>query len=173
MSNIDHETIELILIAVTASAVLLQAFVLLAMFLALKKSSRSIIEQIEDLKSTITPLVDNARGLLERVGPKLEGTTTDVAEIVRGLKQQAAEAEASVSEILDLVRKQTSRIDEMISGLLNAVDRAGDYVSDVVNRPVRQISGVLASIKAIVESLRTPIPEPHETHASRDRETFI
>jgi SMC interacting uncharacterized protein involved in chromosome segregation len=173
MSNIDHETIELVLIAVTAAAVLLQAFVLLGMYLALRKSSRSIIEQIEDLKSSITPFVENARGLLERVGPKLEGTTTDVAEIVRGLKQQAAEAEASVSEVLELVRKQTSRIDEMVTGLLNAVDRAGDCVSDVVNRPVRQISGVLASVKAIIESLRSPIPQPHDTHTSRDRETFI
>ena len=173
MSNIDHETVELILIAVTAAAVLLQAFVLLAMYLALRKSSRSIIDQIEDLKSSINPFVDNARGLLERVGPKLEGTTADVAEIVRGLKQQAAEAEASVSEVLEHVRKQTSRIDEMITGLLNAVDRAGDYVSDVVNRPVRQISGVLAAVKAIAESLRGPVPEPHETRTSRDRETFI
>jgi methyl-accepting chemotaxis protein len=173
MQNLNHEIIELVLIAVTAAAVLLQAFVLLAMFLALKKSSRSIIEQIEDLKSSITPLVDNARGLLERVGPKLEGTTTDVAEIVRGLKLQAAEAEASLSEVLERVRKQTSRVDEMVTGLLNAVDRAGDYLSDVVNRPVRQISGVLASIRAIVESLRAPIPEPHETRTSRDRDTFI
>jgi phage-related protein len=169
----DHETIELILIAVTAAAVLLQAFVLLAMYLGLRKSSRAIIEQIEDLKSSIAPFVENARGLLERVGPKLEGTTSDVAEIVRALKVQAAEAEASVSEVLQRVRKQTNRIDEMITGLLNAADRAGDYVAGVVHGPVRQISGVLAAVKAIVESLRTPIPEAHETRTSRDRETFI
>ncbi len=173
MLNLNHDTIELILIAVTAAAVLLQAFVLLAMFLALKRSSRSIVEQIEELKSSITPFVDNARGLLERVGPKLEGTTADVAEIVRGLKVQASEAEASVSEILERARKQASRIDEMFSGLLNTVDRAGDYVAGVVHGPVRQISGVLASIKAIVESLRGPVPVPHETHTSRDRDTFI
>jgi ABC-type transporter Mla subunit MlaD len=173
MQNLDHETIELILIAVTAAAVLLQAFVLLAMYLGLRKSSRAIVEQIEDLKSSLTPFVDNARGVLERVGPKLEGATADIAEIVRDLKHQAAEAEASVSEVIERVRKQTNRIDEMITGLLNAADRAGGYVAGVVNGPVRQISGVLAAVKAIVESLRAPAPEPHETRASRDRETFI
>jgi hypothetical protein len=173
MQNLNHDTIELILIAVTAAAVLLQAFVVLAMFLGLKKSSRIMIEEIEGLKSSITPFVDNARGLLERVGPKLEGTTSDVAEIVRAFKVQAAEAEASVAEILERVRKQTTRIDDMFSGLLNSVDRAGDYVAGVVNGPVRQISGVLASIKAIAESLRGPVREPRETRATRDRETFI
>jgi hypothetical protein len=93
--------------------------------------------------------------------------------MVRAFKVQAADAEASVAEILDRVRKQTTRLDEMVSGLLDSVDRAGDYVAGVVNGPVRQISGVLAAVKAIVESLRGPIPEPREARASRDRETFI
>ena len=180
MSNMNHETIELILIAVTAAAVLLQAFVLLAMYLAIKKSSSSIVEQIEEIKTTITPFVDNAKGFLEnakgfleRVGPKVEGSATDIADVTRRLRVQAAEVEASAAEVHEFVRKQTSRIDEMLSGLLDSVDRASNYVVDIVSGPVRQVSGVLASIRAIVESLRRPIPEPHETPTVRDRETFI
>jgi len=37
---------------------------------------------------------------------------------------------------------------------LDTVDRAGGFVNNVVSTPVRQISGVLRSAKAIVESLR-------------------
>jgi hypothetical protein len=173
MQNPNQETIELILIAVTAAAVLLQAFILLAIFLSLKKSSRSMLEQVEDLKSSVIPLVDHARGLLERVGPKVEGSAADIADVTRRLRAQAAEVEASAAEIHEFVRKQTSRIDEMISGLLDSVDRASSYVVDIVGGPVRQVSGVLAAIKAIVESLRTPVPEPHQTPTSRDRETFV
>ena len=173
MQSLNHETIELILIAVTAAAVLLQALVLLAMYVALRKTSRSVLEQIEDFRSSVTPLIDNARGLLERVGPMVEGTAADIADVTHRLRVQAAEVEASAADILERVREQTSRIDEMFSGMLNAVDRAGDYVADTLTRPMRQVAGVLASIKAIVESLRTPIPEPRETSTSRDRETFI
>jgi methyl-accepting chemotaxis protein len=180
MSNIDHETVELILIAVTAAAVLLQAFVLLAMYLGLKKSSAALLEKIEDLKSSINPFVDDAKGFLdnaksflERVGPKVDGSATDIADITRRLRVQAAEIEASAAEVHEFVRKQTSRIDEMLSGLLNSVDRATTYVVDVVSGPVRQVAGVMASIRAIVESLRRPIPKPHETPTVRDRETFI
>lgn len=170
MQSLNHDTIELILIAVTTAAVLLQAFVLLAMFIGLRKTSRSMLQQIEELKSTVTPLIDNARGLMDRVGPKVERTTADIEEIVRGLKAQAAEAEASASEILERVRVQASRLDEMFSNALNTVDRAADYVTNVVNRPVRQISGVLASIRAMVESLRG---SARGTHSARDRDTFI
>jgi uncharacterized protein YoxC len=173
MQSLNHDTIELILIAVTTAAVLLQAFVLLAMFIGLRKTSRSMLQQIEELKSTVTPLIDNARGLMDRVGPKVERTTADIEEIVRGLKAQAAEAEASASEILERVRVQASRLDEMFSNALNTVDRAADYVTNVVNRPVRQVSGVLAAIRAIVDSLRGSAREPRETHSARDRDTFI
>jgi ABC-type transporter Mla subunit MlaD len=169
----NHETIELVLIAVTAAAVLLQAFVLLAMYLVIKKSSSAITEQIEEIKASITPFVDNAKGFLERVGPKVEGSAADIADVTRRLRVQAAEVEASAAEIREFVRKQTTRIDEMLSGLLDSVDRASNYVVDIVSGPVRQVSGVLASIRAIVESLRRPIPEPHETPTVRDRETFI
>ena len=103
----------------------------------------------------------------------MEGTAADIADVTHRLRVQAAEVEASAADILERVREQTSRIDEMFSGMLNAVDRAGDYVADTLTRPMRQVAGVLASIKAIVESLRTPIPEPRETSTSRDRETFI
>jgi hypothetical protein len=173
MLNFDHETVELILIVVIAAAALMQAFVLLGMFLVLKKSSRSIGEQIEDLKSSIAPFVDNAKGFLARVGPKVEGSAADIADVTRRLRVQAAEVEASAAEIHEFVRKQTTRIDEMLSGLLDSVDRASNYVVDIVSGPVRQISGVLASIRAIVESLRSPIPKPRETPTVRDRETFI
>ena len=180
MSNIDHETVELILIAVTAAAVLLQAFVLLAMYLGLKKSSAALLEKIEDLKSSINPFVDDAKGFLDNAkvswnasGPKWTEAPPTSRILRAGLRVQAAEMEASAAEVHEFVRKQTGRIDEMLSGLLNSVDRATTYVVDVVSGPVRQVSGVLASIRAIVESLRRPIPKPHETPTVRDRETFI
>jgi methyl-accepting chemotaxis protein len=166
----DHDTIELVLIAVTAAAVLLQAFVLLAMYLGLRKSSQAIVEHIEDLKSSVTPFIESTGAFLKRVGPKVEGTTADVAEIVRGIKMQAIEVEASITEISERVRKQASRVDEMFSGLLQAVDRTGEYVVEAVSRPVRQVSGVLEAVKAIIESFSKPIPAAPEAPAPRDRE---
>jgi uncharacterized protein with FMN-binding domain len=61
---------------------------------------------------------------------------------------------ASTLEIMERVQRQSDRIDGMVSKFLNTVDRAGEFVADAVSTPVRQISGVLRSAKAIIESLR-------------------
>jgi hypothetical protein len=62
--------------------------------------------------------------------------------------------QSTVTEVLDKVRRQSSRLDHMTSNLLDTVDRAGGFVSDVVSRPVRQVSNILGVVKAVIESLR-------------------
>jgi hypothetical protein len=62
--------------------------------------------------------------------------------------------QSSVEEIVERVRLQSNRVDNMVSGVLDTADRAGSYVNDVVTRPMRQISSILAAAKAIIESLR-------------------
>src|ERR1039457_6799223 len=111
MQTLNHDTVELILIAITTAAVLLEAFVLLADFLALRHTSRTILQHVEVMKRTTIPFGDNTRGFLERVESKGEDATSVIADIVAGLKAQAAEAEASTVEILERVRHQAGRVD--------------------------------------------------------------
>jgi len=173
MPNLDSQTILLAVVAVTAFAVLLQAIILLAIFIAVRKAARSLKEEAEDLRSSLMPVIYNTRDLFTRLAPKVEATVTDVAEITHGLREQTTEVRSTVAHVLVRVNRQASRVDAMLTGILDTVDRASGFVTDAVSRPMRQLSRLLASAKAIIESLRTPIPEPHETRTSRDRETFI
>jgi methyl-accepting chemotaxis protein len=171
MPNLDNQTIQLIFIAVTALAVLMQAIILLAIFVAVRKAARSITEQVEDLRASVMPILDTTRNLINRVAPKIEDATADLAEITHGLRAQTAQMESAATEIVDRVRRQTNRLDKMFTGVLDSVDKAGAFVADAVSKPVRQISGLLASLKAIVESLRTSAAAPavpHETHSHRE-----
>lgn len=170
MPNLDNQTLQLVFIAVTALAVLMQAIILLAIFVAVRKAARSVTEQVEDLRSSVMPILDTTRDLINRVAPRIEDATADLAEIVHGLRKQTAQMEFAATEIVDQVRRQTSRLDKMFTGVLDSVDKAGAFVADAVSKPVRQISGLLASLKAIVESLRnSAAPVQHEPHSARAR----
>lgn len=169
MPKLDNNTLLLAFVGVTAVAIVLQTIILLAIFTAIRKAARSVKEEVDDLRSSIMPIIDNSRDLFARLGPKIEATIDDLSEIAHGLRIQTAEVQASAFEIMDKLRRQTSRLDRMFTAVLDAVDRAGGFVAETVSLPMRKISGLLASIKAIIESLRTPPPEPRPTHSANDR----
>jgi methyl-accepting chemotaxis protein len=155
--------------------VLLQAILLLAIFSAVRKAVASFREEAENLRTSIMPVIYDTRDMLAstqgtmtnmqafladaqafltRVSPKVESVAADVVEITNTLRVQTAEMQSSALEMMERVHRQSDRVDGMITDFLNTVDRAGGFVAETVSRPVRQISGVLRSAKAIVESLR-------------------
>jgi uncharacterized protein YoxC len=172
MMKLDNNTIMLAFVGVTAIAIVLQTIILLAVFVAVRKAARGVKDEIEDLRSSMMPIIYNSRDLFTRLAPKVEATVDDLAAIAQGLRAQTAEVQFSAIEIMDKVRRQTSRVDHMFTSVLDAVDRAGGFVAETVSRPVRQISGLLSSMKAIIESLRAGPPiAPRPTHS--DRDTFV
>jgi|GEM_PF-1026625 uncharacterized protein YoxC len=182
MPKLDNETILLAFAVITGLAVLLQAIILLAIFFAVRKAVAHLREEAENLRSSIMPvfydtrdLLANTQGMLTntqtflgdaqaflanaqafftRVAPKVESAADNVAQVTGTLRMQTAEMQSSAQELMERVRRQSERVDGMVSEFLDTVDRAGGFVANTVSRPVQQISRVLRSAKAIVESLR-------------------
>jgi phage-related protein len=170
-----HEMIELACIAVTAIALVTQTIVLIAFTMGASKAIKALKEEIEEMRTSIMPTVHTVRELVERLSPKVEQTVTDLSAFASGLRKQAAEVEEVASEVLARVRKETGRIDNMFSGTLDAVDKASNYVTHAVSKPIKQISGILASVKAVIEALSKP--EVHSNYrrasVSDEKDMFV
>jgi hypothetical protein len=175
MHKLDNETILLAFVALTALAILLQALILLAILVSVRKVAQTLQKDAEDmrasvreLRSAVVPFIDNSREVFARVAPRIEAVAIDVSELVYGVRVQAADIQDSATEILERLRVQTNRMDSMLTGALDAADRAGSYVATAVVKPMRQVSGVLASVRAVVQTLRSPAPERRQS-SDRDR----
>ena len=156
MPNLDTQTIQLAVVAVVALALLLQAFVLLAIFVTVRRGVRSIKEEIEDMRSSVMPFVYNSRDLLAKMTPKIEAVAEDIAGVVHGLRKQSTDLESAGAEITERLRHQTSRLDAMLTRLLDSLDRTCAAMAAVAEKPIRRFSGVLACAKAVVDTLRDP-----------------
>jgi ABC-type transporter Mla subunit MlaD len=168
MPNFDSQTILLAFVAVVTLAVLLQAIVMLAIYLSLRKAARSIKEEFEDLRDSISPIIDNTRTLVARVAPRVESTADDLAAMAHGMRAQTADIQAAATEILERLRAQTARMDGMISSVFDTLDRVSSFLTEAVAKPMRQLSGILASVKAVVESLRNAESKTHTSPAPED-----
>jgi ABC-type transporter Mla subunit MlaD len=175
MAHLDPQTAQLIFSGVAALALLLQAVVLLAIFFGIRKAIGTLREDFEELRSTVTPFIKEAHGVFDRVAPKIEETTADVAALTHSLRAQSDDLKIATAEILEKARRQANRIDSMTTSVLDTADRAGAFVNDAVTKPMRQLSGILASIKAVVDTLRAPEPAARRraNRAPGDPEMFV
>ena len=64
--------------------------------------------------------------------------------------------QVAAKDIIARTQRQVGRVDQMLSSIFDRVERAGTFVSDAVAQPMRQLSGVIASVKAVVDTLRDP-----------------
>jgi len=161
MHGLDSQVIQLVIIGVAALAVVMQAVVLIAILVALKKAATAMHADIQELRESVTPIILESRDFFTRVAPKIESTTNDVAEIVHTFREKTAQAEVTVTEILARAQKQTTRVDGLVTSVLDSVDKVGEYVSTAVSKPVRQVSAFVAAARAVVQSLNETAAQPH------------
>ena len=154
-----------IFIAITGAAVLLQAGLLAAMYLAMRKTTTKMEALAEEVKSKALPAIDNAQSLITEVHPlivelrpkiqaiseKVEVISGNVSDVSTTVRSQVHRAEATVNDIIDRTRLQVIRTDEMVTRTLNRVESASDIVTKTVVSPVRRVSGVIQGISAGVD----------------------
>jgi len=139
--------------AVTAAAVLLQALVLLGIFIAVRKSMGKLNEVADELKGKALPVLSTTQSLLDDVSPKLKIATSNLTEVSYTLRHQAKHVNKTVEVLLDKTNAQIGRVDEMVTATFDALDHASRAVEVAVALPARRVSGVIHGVKAGVEVL--------------------
>lgn len=162
-------------IAVTAAAVVLQAFILVAMYFAMRKTSAKVESLASDVTTKVLPTVDVAHKMLVEVRPKIEATVTNVNETTNMVRAQMERLDATVTDVVDRTRLQVIRADELVSRTLDKVEETTEMVHRTVVSPVRQVSGLIQGLTVGFEALfgkKHRRPSNGATSTARD-EMFI
>jgi uncharacterized protein YoxC len=168
MPNVDNQTIELVFIGIAALALILQTIFLIVLAATIRKASRSALEQIEGMRSSIMPIIYNTREVITRLSPKIEEAADELTALTRSLHAQTADMQLAANEVIGRAQRLAARLDTMASKVLDNVERAAEFMSDTVAKPIRQVNGVLASVRAVVDTFRATDDSPRRRHASYD-----
>jgi methyl-accepting chemotaxis protein len=142
-----------VFIALTGLAVLLQAGVLLAMYLTMRKSSARIEALATEVKTKVLPAVEQAQTLLTDVRPRLQVIAANLEHTTTTVRAQVERMDATVSDLVDRARLQVIRGDELLTRTLDRVEQTSDMVHQTVISPVRQLSGLMQGITVGLEFL--------------------
>jgi len=138
-------------IAVTTIAVAVQAGILVALYVAVRKSTERMEALATDVKTKVLPTVETAQSMLEELRPKIDVISTNFAESSDMLRNQLGRLDATVTDALDRARLQVIRADELLNRTMDKVEETSEVVHKTVISPLRQVNGLMAAISTGVD----------------------
>jgi hypothetical protein len=140
-----------IFIAVTAAAVVIQAGILVAMYLAVRQSSARLEALASEVRTRILPTAELAQSMLTELRPKIETLVANASECSTIVRTQLERLDATVNDVIDRARLQVIRADELVGRTLDRVEQTTDLMHKTVVSPVRQVSGLFQGVVAGME----------------------
>lgn len=139
--------------ALTGIAVMLQAGVLLALYITLRKTATKMEALAEEVRNKALPAIDTIQSTIVDLRPKLVVIADNVTEATTVVRNQVQRVDATVTDVTDRARLQVIRADELLGRTLDRVEQTSELVNKTVVSPVRQVSGVIQGVTAGLEFL--------------------
>jgi uncharacterized protein HemX len=140
-----------VFIALTAVAVVIQAGILVALYLAVRNSTAKMEAMATEMKNKTLPTLETAQSMLVELRPKIETLTTNLAESTTVVRAQLGRLDATLGDVLDRTRLQVIRADELLNRTMDRVEETSEVVHKTVVSPLRQVSGLVNAISTGVE----------------------
>jgi hypothetical protein len=140
-----------VFIALTAFAVVIQAGILVALYLSVRKSAARMEALATEVTSRALPTLETAHNMLIELRPKIETLAGNAADSTTILRVQLGRLDSTLSDILDRTRLQVIRADELLNRTMDKVEETSEVVHKTVLSPLRQVSGLVSAITTGVE----------------------
>ncbi|HKN72358.1 MAG TPA: hypothetical protein VJX30_15090 [Terriglobales bacterium] len=140
-----------IFIAVTTFAIVVQAGIMVGLYLAVRKSTAKMEALATEVKSKALPTIETVQSMLVEMRPKIDVMTTNFSESSTLVRNQLGRIDATLTDALDRTRLQVIRADELLNRTMDKVEETSEIVHKTVISPLRQVNGLMAAISTGVE----------------------
>lgn len=168
-----HETLLTIFIIIAAAAVLLQAFAMLGIYLAMRRIQGEVSGIRSDVKQRLDPITQSVTDIVTDTREPLRTVMSNLAEVSRAVREGTESVDAVLDELLDKFRLQVIRIDQTITDVLEKVDKTTTMVQRNVVVPVTEVSAVLKGLKVGLDFFLSRRRSGHPSDVPQDEQMFI
>jgi hypothetical protein len=141
-----NDNLLMFFIAATTFAVVIQAGILVGLYLTVRKSTAKMEALATEVTSKTLPTVQTVQNMLVELRPKIEVLTTNAAESSNLVRNQLARIDATLTDALDRTRLQVIRADELLNRTMDRVEETSEAVHKTVISPLRQVNGLMAAL---------------------------
>jgi hypothetical protein len=142
-------------VVVTTIALVVQAIILITLFLQVRRTAARVEQVIAELNVRLNPILSRVQTLVEDVSPRISGLVADVSEFTRLARAQAQKVDRVFTETTERLRLQLIHVDQILSGVLAAVEETGSSLKQTIWGPVIKASALIRGIQTGLEFYRT------------------
>jgi hypothetical protein len=158
-----------------AGAVTVSSLALLAMAIA----SVGIFQKVKKLQEDVAPLIPRATETLEQARETLTAMQRDVhqatgkaLDVLELMQQQLIQFDQARDQVGTHLKIQAERVELVLDDILSRTQEIVGVVQGTVLKPVREVSGMAAGLKAAVQTFLMG-RRPTVDRATHDEEMFI
>ena len=119
-------------VALTAVAVVIQAGVLIAIYIVSKRLSEQVDRFLKDARELMAPMRSTAANL--------KNVSEDLIELGLSAKEQFRRVEAMVTDTGESLQVQLERFNRVGQNIVKRIDETAEVVQDSIVNPVREVS---------------------------------
>jgi hypothetical protein len=160
----------MVFVGMVAVALVVQAIALIAMAVGAAKARNRGLEIIEELRTKLTPIMDNTHSFIQDTAPKVKIITENFVETSHVVRAKAQEFDVTASDLNSKARAQAARVDGIVTSALNTTTDVAETIQRGIKVPLREVSGLINGLKAGMDVLvgRAKGFGSGRTKASRD-----
>lgn len=168
-----HETVLTIFIIIAAAAIVLQAFSMFGLYMAMRKIKGEVADLRADINRRIDPLAESLTEIVGNSRDPLRSITADLAEVARVLRERTGSVDEVLDDLLDRFRLQVIRVDQTITDVLEKVDKTTTTVQRNIIGPVSEASAVLKGVQAGLDFFLSRRRASRTSDVPQDEQMFI
>ena len=163
-------------VALGCLAFIWQAVIVAAMYRAGKEAQKAgkeaqgkigpIIDRVENILTTTAKLLEENR-------PRVSEISAEATLILKAARQQTERIGELLDDANQRARVRIAQIDETVDQTVGQVEHVSEAVRSAVLKPVKEVNGLVAGVKAAVATYAQGGRRPSVEHATQDEEMFI
>ncbi len=155
----------MIFAGVIAAAMVAQAIGLIGSAIFASKMLKRVDHLTDSFDQKTTPIMNKAGALLDDLAPKVRSVSANVEQISYTVREKCDEIGETLTQINRTVgdanartRLHVARVDGIVNEALDTTEQVSKVVQEGIRTPVRQIAGIIAGLKAGLETLAKRSP---------------
>ncbi|MGA2131827.1 MAG: hypothetical protein ABSH50_06015 [Bryobacteraceae bacterium] len=153
-----------------------QAVILSAIYRAGKQAGTAAKEaegRLLPLVAHFESILRTSDRILEENQSRIAGITSETLLIVKAAREHADRIGELIDETNSRAKARIAQIDETVGRTVDQVEQAAESVKGAVLKPVKEVNGIVAGVKAAFSTYAQGARQNSPDHITQDEEMFI